>query len=67
MIFELDFDNKGQAVSPLQLDRLITESKRVGATDLIFLAHGFRCAPADATSLYTNLLATLLPTRGQGF
>ena len=61
MIFELDFDNKGQAVSPLQLDRLIAESKRLGATDLIFLAHGFRCAPSDATSLYTNLLATLLP------
>jgi hypothetical protein len=61
MIFELDFDTKGQAVSPLQLDRLITESKRTGTTDLIFLAHGFRCAPSDATSLYTNLLATLLP------
>ena len=61
MIYELDFDNKGQAVAPLQLDRLITESKSAGATDLIFLAHGFRCAASDATSLYTNLLATLLP------
>jgi hypothetical protein len=61
MIFELDFDNKGQSVSPLQLDRLIAESKRTGASDLIFLAHGFRCAPSDATALYTNLLATLLP------
>ena len=45
----------------LQLDRLITECKSAGATDLIFLAHGFRCAASDATSLYTNLLATLLP------
>jgi hypothetical protein len=61
MIFELDFDNKGEAVSPLQLDRLIAESKRTGTTDLLFLAHGFRCAPSDATALYTNLLATLLP------
>ena len=61
MIYELDFDTKGQSVSPLQLDRLITESKRTGATDLIFLAHGFRCSPSDATALYTNLLATLLP------
>ena len=61
MILELDFDNNGQAVAPLQLDRLISESKRTCTTDLIFLAHGLRCAPADATSLYTNLLATLLP------
>jgi len=61
MIYELDYDNKGQSLSPLQLDRLITESKRLGATDLIFLAHGFRCAPSDATALYMNLLATLLP------
>lgn len=61
MIFELNFDNKGEAVSPLQLDRLVAESKRTGATDLIFLAHGFRCAHSDAAALYTNLLATLLP------
>jgi len=61
MIFELDFDTKGQPASPLQLDNLISESKRIGATDLIFLAHGFRCAPSDATTLYTNLLATLIP------
>lgn len=61
MIFPLDFDAKGHAASRLQLDRLITECKRAGATDLLFLAHGFRCAPPDATRLYTNLLATLLP------
>jgi hypothetical protein len=61
MTFELDFDTKGQPVSASQLARLIAESKRVGATDLIFLAHGFRCAQSDATTLYTNLLATLLP------
>ena len=31
------------------------------ATDLIVLAHGFRCEPSDATRLYTDLLANLLP------
>jgi len=61
MIFELDFDNKGGAVFPQQLDNLIAESKGAGVTDAIFFVHGFRCTASDAAALYTNLLDTLLP------
>lgn len=57
--YPLEFGASGEALSPPQLDRLIAESKRDGVTDLIFLAHGFRCNAADATTLYTNLLTTL--------
>jgi hypothetical protein len=63
--YPLEFGASGEALSPPQLDRLIAESKRAGVTDLIFLAHGFRCDAADATNLYTNLLTTLRPNLGR--
>jgi len=61
LFYELGFDTHGNATTPQQLDRLIEESRRGGVTDLIFLAHGFRCSAADATALYTGLLTNLNP------
>ena len=58
-LFQLEFDSKGAAACPPQLDRLIAESKRNNVTDLVFLAHGFRCDAAEATALYTGLLTGL--------
>ena len=59
--YELDFGTDGTAAAPSQTDRLIAESKRLNVTDLIFLAHGFRCDSAAATALYTALLLNLSP------
>ncbi len=60
-IHPLEFGADGQAESPAQLTDLIAASKSIGATDLIFLAHGFRCDVADATYLFTQLLTNLSP------
>lgn len=57
--YELEFGSRGEALFAAQLDRLIAETSRIGVTDLIFLAHGFRCDAADATALYSGLLANL--------
>ena len=54
-ILQLEFDENGNAIDISSLNNLD------GTTDLIVLAHGFRCEPADATRLYTNLLSNLLP------
>jgi hypothetical protein len=54
-ILQLEFDENGNAIDVSALNDLNN------ATDLIVLAHGFRCEPADATRLYTNLMANLTP------
>ncbi len=54
-ILQLEFDKNGNAIDVSSLNNLN------GATDLIVLAHGFRCEPADATRLYTSLMANLTP------
>ncbi len=55
----LEFGTQGEAMSPTQQDRLVEECRRSEVTDLIFLAHGFRCDADDATTLYTALLTNL--------
>ena len=60
-LHQLEFDTNGQAAQSSQLGDLIAASKRTGATDLIFVAHGFRCDTADATALFTRLLTNLTP------
>ncbi len=57
--FEIEFDALGLPVSATQTESLIAWCRQIGATDLFFLAHGFRCDAADATDLYTGLLTTL--------
>jgi len=57
----LEFGANGQAVSPSQLGDFLAAGKSAGATDLIFLAHGFRCGHADAAALFTRLLENLSP------
>jgi pimeloyl-ACP methyl ester carboxylesterase len=54
-ILQLKFDASANAIDVASLNNLN------GATDLIVLAHGFRCRPADATRLYRNLMANLTP------
>jgi hypothetical protein len=52
--FSLTYDDKGNLTSTAELEAL---KQRAGtATDVIFLAHGFRNSVADATTLYTNYL-----------
>ncbi len=58
---KLYFDTAGQPAAPAQFEQLIAAAKSTGTTDLILLAHGFRCAPADATALYAALLSNLEP------
>ncbi len=57
----LEFGADGHAAVPSQTGDLIAACKNAGTTDLIFLAHGFRCDAADATSLFTHLLDNLSP------
>ena len=57
----LHFDKTGAPEYPAELDTLIASARQNRATDLIFLAHGFRCEPSDATALYTALLRNLQP------
>jgi len=58
---ELDFDAEGNLATPLLLDCLIAECGGRRATDLIFLAHGFRCSIDHVRDLYAALLANLSP------
>lgn len=57
--FELEFGSDGAALFSSQADRLTAETGRAGVTDLIVLAHGFRCGAAEATSLYSALLGNI--------
>jgi pimeloyl-ACP methyl ester carboxylesterase len=60
-LHQLEFAADGQAASHSQLGDFIAAGKSAGATDLIFLAHGFRCDAADATALFTRLLENMSP------
>src|SRR5688572_670360 len=58
-LFSLTFDEEGALESQDELDALIEEAKaRPAATDLMFLAHGFRNDVGDATMLYDTFLKT---------
>jgi len=52
--FSLTFDENGKLVSGADLDDLKKRAQR--ASDVIFIAHGFRNDVNDATNLYTNFL-----------
>jgi hypothetical protein len=52
--FPLAFDKDGKLTTSAELDAL--KRRAVSASDVIFLAHGFRNSEADATSLYTKFL-----------
>ena len=55
-LFSLTFDEEGTLQSPDELDALIEQAKaRPSATDVIFLAHGFRNDVGDATMLYDDV------------
>jgi hypothetical protein len=56
--FRLQFDGDGNLIQGHALDELKQHAQSVGATDAIFIAHGFRNSEEDATSLYTNFLTT---------
>jgi pimeloyl-ACP methyl ester carboxylesterase len=55
----LTFDDRGQLESADELDALVEHAKASPpATDVIFLAHGFRNDVNDATGLYNNFIRT---------
>ncbi len=56
--FPLTFDERGKLASTDEFDALVDQA-RTTATDVIFLAHGFRNDVDDATSLYNTFLRTL--------
>ena len=58
-LFSLTFDEEGALQSQDELDALIERAKaKPRATDVIFLAHGFRNDVGDATTLYDEFLKT---------
>lgn len=56
--FPLTFDERGKLESTDEFDALVDQA-RTKATDVIFLAHGFRNDVDDATGLYNTFLRTL--------
>ena len=55
-VFPLTFDEEGALQSQDELDALIERAKATPpATDVIFLAHGFRNDVGDATTLYDDV------------
>jgi hypothetical protein len=52
--FSLTFDEKGKLTSSAEMEDLKKRAAR--ASDVIFLAHGFRNSVDDATNLYTKFL-----------
>jgi hypothetical protein len=57
-LFSLTFDEKGTLQSQDEFDALVERAKAAPATDVIFLAHGFRNDVGDATILYDTFLQT---------
>ncbi len=56
--FRLKFDENGALQSPQSLNDLKQDISTLGATDAIFIAHGFRNDENDATGLYDGFLKT---------
>ena len=54
--FPLEFDRRGRLTSPAERDRLTTRA--AAATDVIYLAHGFRNDASEAHTLYAKFLQT---------
>lgn len=57
-VFPLTFDDRGKLKTAAELDALIDRANAASATDVVFIAHGFRNDAAEATTLYTNFLKT---------
>jgi hypothetical protein len=56
--FPLRFDDDGKLESRQECDAFVTHAREASATDVIFIAHGFRNDESDATGLYRNFLRT---------
>ena len=54
--FPLVFDKDGKLQSDDEFDALVERAGAAPATDVIFIAHGFRNDVGEATTLYTNFL-----------
>jgi hypothetical protein len=54
----IKLDRDGKPSDATDIATLDTHVNTVSATDVIFLAHGFRNSEADALNLYTNFLKT---------
>ena len=59
--FRLEFDGDGNPLTGPVLDELKTHTTASGATDAIFIAHGFRNSALEASTLYNNFLTTFRP------
>ena len=57
--FPLTFDADGALTSREEFDALAGHAQTESATDVVFIAHGFRNDAADATRLYTGFMQTL--------
>lgn len=56
--FHLAFDQDGTLQAAAEFDQMKQHLNSVSATDVVFIAHGFRNDEQDATSLYTGFLKT---------
>ena len=56
--FHLSFDKDGALQSTAEFDAMKQHVNSAGATDAVFIAHGFRNDEQEAASLYTNFLKT---------
>lgn len=56
--FRLVFDTDGALETAAELDALTQKVAGRSASDILFIAHGFRNDEQDATRLYTNFLQT---------
>lgn len=54
--FPLVFEKNGKLQDPAELDALIERAESAPATDVIFIAHGFRNDVGEATRLYSDFL-----------
>jgi hypothetical protein len=64
--FPLTFDERGKLESTDEFDALVAQARTPPpATDVIFLAHGFRNDVEDATGLYNTFLRTLRKNLGR--
>lgn len=61
--FPLQFDDRGALQSRQEFDALTARAST--ATDVVFIAHGFRNSEDEATRLYTNFLKTLRGNLGR--
>jgi hypothetical protein len=61
----LTFDRDGKPSDATQIATLAAHVNTVSASDVVFLAHGFRNSEADALNLYTNFLKTFRANSGR--